>query len=400
MSQRVTLHRYRDVVEALRTRDLRQALYDAGHALMTGVVVNLHGDAHRDRRRLENRLFRRDVFLYWEKELIGPTIESVLEPNVTDGAVDLLPLARRAMLTLSRRVAGIDFPLGTTEEFEVFYDQMNRLAVASTVIHSTRPKAEVIADGAAALTEFEARFFEPSRHARRELLDRFDAGSIGEEELPRDVLTLLMRNQDRLDLPHEIVLREVAYFPWVGSHSTSMAFVFTMHEIFGWLAQHPDDWARVRDQSWLVQCAHEALRLHPASPEARRAALAEVVLTSGEVIPEGADVSLVLARANRDAEVFGADADAFVPGRPLPPDVHPWGLSFGTGAHACMGQELAGGLPAEGDGHDETHLFGAIVAMAHSLFCHGARPDPARPPQRDPNTSRPNFGEYWVLLEN
>ena len=399
MSERVSLHRYRDVLEALRTRDLRQALYDAGHALMTGVIVNLHGDEHRDRRRLENRLFRRDVFLYWEKELIGPTIEAVLGPNLADGSVDLLPLARKAMLTLSRRVAGIDFPLGTAEEFEVFYEQMNRLAVASTVIHSTRPKAEVVAEGDAALAEFEERFFRPSLDARRAELDRFAAGSIGEDELPRDVLTLLLRNQDRLDLPYDIVLREVAYFPWVGSHSTSMAFVFTMHEIFGWLARHPEDWSRTRDQSWLVQCAHEALRLHPASPEARRIALAEVVLSSGAVIPEGADASLVLRSANLDPDVFGPDADEFVPGRPLPSDVHPWGLTFGTGAHACMGQELAGGLPADSDSGNETHLFGAIVAMAHSLFCHGARPDPARPPQRDPNTSRPNFGEYWVLLD-
>jgi cytochrome P450 len=400
MDERVTLHSYCDVLEALRARDLRQALYDAGHALMTGVIVNLHGDEHRARRRLENRLFRRDVFLYWEKELIGPTMESALEPYVAAGAVDLLPLARRAMLTLSRRVAGIDFPLGTTDEFEVFYGQMNRLAVASTVIHSTRPKAEVIEEGAEALAEFEERFFKPSLETRRALLERFNAGSIEESDLPRDVLTLLLRNQDRLELPYEVVLREVAYFPWVGSHSTSMAFVFTMHEIFGWLAQHSDDWSRVRDRAWLVQCAHEALRLHPASPEARRVALADVALTSGELIHEGADVSLVLASANRDRDVFGTNAEAFLPGRHLPPDVHPWGLSFGTGAHACMGQELAGGLPAGADTHEELHLFGAIVAMAYCLFCHGARPDPARPPTADLNTSRPNFAEYWVLLDD
>jgi hypothetical protein len=38
--------------------------------------------------------------------------------------------------------------------------------------------------------------------------------------------------------------------------------------------------------------------------------------------------------------------------------------------------------------------------MARSLFERQARPDPARPPQRDPNTSRPNFGAYWVLLDD
>src|SRR4029453_17179432 len=119
-------------------------------------------------------------------------------------------------------------------EFAIFYEQMNRLATASTVIHSTRPKAEVVADGAQALAEFEARFLIPSMERRKALIARFDAGTIGEEELPRDVLTLLLRNQDRLELPYEVLRREVAYFPWVGSHSISMAFLFVMHEIFGW----------------------------------------------------------------------------------------------------------------------------------------------------------------------
>jgi cytochrome P450 len=400
VSELTVLERYDDVVEGLRSRDLRQALYDAGHALMTGVIVNLHGDEHRDRRRLENRLFRRDVFLAWEKELIEPTMRSVLAIQVANGAVDLLPLARRSMMTLSRRVAGIDLADDDEEEFAIFYEQMNRLATASTVIHSTRPKADVVADGARALAEFEERFLIPSMERRQALIARFDAGTIGEEELPRDVLTLLLRNQDRLDLPYEVLRREVAYFPWVGSHSISMAFLFVMHEIFGWLDRHPADLERTTDRWWLVKCTHEALRLHPASPEARRHALADVQLSSGRLVPAGADVSLRLADANRDRAVFGADADEFVPGRPLPTGVNPWGLSFGTGMHACMGQELAGGLPDEGDSFEEGHLFGAIVAMARCLFERKARPDPARPPQPDPNTSRPNFGAYWVLVDD
>ena len=102
--------------------------------------------------------------------------------------------------------------------------------------------------------------------------------------------------------------------------------------------------------------------------------------------------------ANRDREVFGADADEFTPGRPLPPRVPPWGLSFGSGTHACLGQALAGGLPASETVDDGEHVFGAIVVMAARLFAHGARLHPDREPVRDIHTTRPNFSSYWVAL--
>ncbi len=89
---------YRDCRDAYRHRDLRQGLYDEGVALMGDVIVNLHGEAHRDRRRLENRLFRRDVFMYFEREVIPEIVERVLAPAVEAGRGDLVILARRAML--------------------------------------------------------------------------------------------------------------------------------------------------------------------------------------------------------------------------------------------------------------------------------------------------------------
>jgi len=34
----------------------------------------------------------------------------------------------------------------------------------------------------------------------------------------------------------------------------------------------------------------------------------------------------------------------------------------------------------------------------HALLNHGARPDPAEPPTRDPNSSRENFSRYPVVF--
>ena len=74
----ITITDYDEARDVYRQKDLRQALYDAGEVVMADVLVNLHADEHRDRRRLENRLFRRDTFTLYERELFPPIIEETL----------------------------------------------------------------------------------------------------------------------------------------------------------------------------------------------------------------------------------------------------------------------------------------------------------------------------------
>jgi cytochrome P450 len=392
---------YQDARDGFRSRDLRQALYDDGHRLMTGVIVNLHGDEHLARRRLENRLFRRDTFAWYEQARIPSIIDTVLAGAIGAGRGDLLPLARRTMMTLSIDVAGVDHPLAPGRDgelddavFDHFYELMDRLARASTVAHAVGDKEAIMTDGDGALAAFDVEFFRPSLARRAELVERFERGVLPEEELPRDVLTTLLRNQDRLDLPPEHVLREVAYYPWVGSHSTSAQLVHAMHHVFAWIDDHAE--ARdelVADDLLLQRFVHESMRLHPASPVAMRVALADVTLKSGTTIAEGERVAIDVERANRDPAVFGPDADRFDPHRMPADGASPWGLSFGHGMHACLGQELAGGL--EPDGLHE-HLLGAVTIMAGTMLRAGARPDPDAPAALDPNTTRVMWGTYPV----
>ena len=58
----VTITTYDEAREAYRSPYLRQNLYDEGEVMMGDVLLNLHGEEHKQRRRLENRLFRREVF--------------------------------------------------------------------------------------------------------------------------------------------------------------------------------------------------------------------------------------------------------------------------------------------------------------------------------------------------
>lgn len=401
----LTLSTYAEAREAYRHKGLQQALYDEGERLMSGVIVNLHGQAHLDRRRLENRLFRRDVFAWYESERIPEIIASVLDRAVVTGRGDLLPLARRTMMMLSIAVAGVDRVDGDDAELDAIYELMDRLARASTVTHALGDKQSIVDDGDRALEEFRDKFFTASRDRRRTLLARLEAGDVDEDQLPRDVLTALLRNQDRLELPPDIVLREVAYFPWVGSHSTSNQLVHAMHHVFDWIERVPESRDQlVADPILLQRFVHESLRLHPASTVSLRHALDDIVLKSGRSIRRGALVAIDIQAANRDPLVWGDRAGEFDPLRPVAEGVMPWGLSFGHGVHACLGQELAGGLdcPFGSDGatlvDPDQHLYGSITVMARAILAAGARRDHLDPPQLDPTTTRRVWGRYPVVF--
>ena len=58
----IELTDYVSAEAALRSSELKQALYNEGAVLMQDVLVTLHGDAHRSRRHSEMRVFRRDFF--------------------------------------------------------------------------------------------------------------------------------------------------------------------------------------------------------------------------------------------------------------------------------------------------------------------------------------------------
>lgn len=402
----IRLTTYVEARDAYRQRGLRQALYDEGRALMDGVIVNLHGDAHLARRRLENRLFRRDTFEYYESAIIPEIITGVLSTPRAAGRGELLVLSRRTMLTLSLEVAGIDrheipgTPAGDAELDEL-YALMDDLARASTVAHASGDKAAIIDAGAVALAEFTERFYAPSRTRRAEAVAAVAAGDADESVLGRDVLTTLLRNQDRLDLPEDVVRREIAYFPWVGSHSTSNQLVHAMHHLFEWIAQHPHDRdALIGDEVLRRRFVHESMRLHPASPVSLRHVDDEVQLRSGRILPAGELLAIDLEAANRDPAVFGDDADRFDPFRTIGDEVAPWGLSFGHGVHACLGQELAGGIADVPDaGDDIINLLGSVTVMAGVLLSAGARPDPDDPATLDTSTTRHVFGRYPVLFD-
>lgn len=388
----VTITTYAEAKDAYRQKALRQALYDAGEVVMSDVLVNLHGEEHRNRRRLENRLFRRDTLRRYEHELFPDVIGATLAAHVEAGRSETVKLGHEMMMNLAALTAGIDRPNGTSEETFHLYDYLMRFIEGATLAHYTGDVDAKRAEVARKLGEFDAEFLAPSITRRRAMID---AG----EDLPADILTVLLENREQLDLPHEVVLREVSFYLLAGAHTSATAFTRTLHRIFMWTADHPTDHERSQTDPVFVQrCMHETIRLEPSSPVAMRWALEDVNLRTGTLIPRGAKAIIDLMAVNRDVDTFGTDAAEFNPHRDLPEGVMPWGLSFGSGMHACIGGELAGGLVfADGEDHSQ-HLHGLVPQAVVAMMQAGARPDPDHPAVMDTTTARPYWGSYPVLF--
>ena len=301
---------YQAASDTLADKQLSQSMYDEGAVIMADVLLVLHGAPHRARRGLELRVFRRDVFRYYENEVFPATLAQTMAAHAARGHADLIELGYGITMNLTADFAGVDRPRGDAEETARLLRLTGTFGEGATLVHSTRDKDVVRAEVRAALVEFETDFYRPSMLRRRDLLARFTAGEISEDALPRDVLTVLLRNEDKVEISPDLMMREIAFYLQAGSHSTANATSHAFHDIVTWCAAHPQDAQRVRaDPLFLQRCVHESLRLHPASPVAERRPVCPMALAGGAQATPTDRVVIEMAQANRDTSVFGEDAD-------------------------------------------------------------------------------------------
>jgi cytochrome P450 len=106
------------------------------------------------------------------------------------------------------------------------------------------------------------------------------------------------------------------------------------HGLLG-LIEHPDQFARLREEGVYKSAADEMLRWATPVHHFRRTTTRDTVLVDTE-IPAGAKVTTWFVSGNRDEDVFD-DPDTFDVGRT--PNKH---MAFGPGGiHHCMGAHLA-----------------------------------------------------------
>ena len=390
---------YQTIKKALVNRDLKQALYDKGKVIMDGVLLTLHGEEHHKRRKLEHKVFQRDFFRYYEHELFPKTLNETLEPFIKKKSADLIDFGYRITMNLTADFAGIDRLKKTPEETEKLLSLVKIFSQGATLVHSKRPHEEVNKEVIDALKIFEKDFLIPSKKRREKLILKFNNNEIDEDELPRDVLTVLIRNVDNIELNDELIKREIAFYLQAGSHSTANSMTHAIHEILKWINNDKDKLLKIKsDPLFLQRCVHESMRLHPASPVAWRKSTCSINLEKEINLKKDDLLIMDLYKANRSKEIFGKDANSFNPFRELDSQQNLWGLTFGIGLHLCFGRDLDGGLLPEKNTNPDTHQYGIVTLLIKKLFEHNVQLDLNNPPEEDEKTERPNWGKYPIIF--
>ena len=387
---------YNDAVNALRIKDLKQSLYDDGEVIMDQVLVCLHGEEHKKRRKLENKIFTREVFKYYENEVFPRTINETLEPFIESGKMDLVDYGFRVLLNLTADFSGVDRPEKTKKETEILLGLLKIFASGATLHHSTRDHEEVKNEVRNALKSFDEQFLKPSIERRKNLIKKQ-----AYEDLPSDILTVLLMNEDDLNLPYDVLQREIAFYLLAGAQTSIHSLVHVFHEIHDWIKNNPEKEVKLKDDPIFVQkCFLESTRLHPSSPIALRKPVCPVKLPDDKEANLGDSIVIDLYNSNRDKKVFGEDADKFNPYREPPSGQNLYGLSFGLGMHSCIGRNLAAGVNSKPDTDPNNHHYGTVTMILRELISRDAIPDPNNKPKMDDKTKRPNWGYYPIIFSS
>jgi cytochrome P450 len=389
----VTFDGFEDIRAALfdpnlsRTFDRRS--YDDGN-IRAGIVSISHGALHRARRRIENTQFRADVLRLYERELFPQVMDELLDVLIDGEQVDLFPIGELLSVVLAARRAGVEYDAASLDDLRRLVHHVDLFSQGSAILDAKDPDA-VRAAVRQTYLEFERDFVRPAMATRIALIDRMRRGELTEDELPHDILTVLLlhRGDPQLELGDDgSVVREVATYLQGGTHTSAQTLVNALDLIFA--ADDPDRVLEriAADTLFAQRVVQETLRLRPTTPKIKRRAEADTEV-AGRKIPKDALVVLDVVTANRDPRLFGARPDEFDPDRAVDPGVPRWGHSFGAGPHQCPGRAVGGGFPIPASFEvDADHVFGLVALELQAVARRGVRADPDRKPERDMRTDR------------
>ena len=403
MSDTSLLTEYTVTVQFDRYEDIRAALFDPNLSrsfdkrsyedgnIRSGIVSIAHGAMHRARRRVENTQFRADVLRLYERDLFPRVMNDLLDVLIDRERIDLFPIGEMLSVVLAARRAGIEYDASSLDDLRTLVRHVDAFSQGSAILDAKDPEAvrALVRDTYA---EFERDFVAPAWTTRAALIERVRRGELSEDELPQDILTVLLLHRDdaHMELADEArIVREVATYLQGGTHTSAQTLVNALDLVFATGDDHPRTIDRIASEALFAQrVVQETLRLRPTTPQMKRRAEADTEI-AGRRIPKDALVVLDVAAANRDVRLFGADPDRFDPDRTIDASVQRWGLSFGGGPHQCPGRAVGGGFPIPGDFHvDDDHVFGLVALELQAVARRGVRPDDSATPERDLRTAR------------
>jgi cytochrome P450 len=271
------------------------------HDIMSSWLMALDGAAHTRVRRLISRSFTpRSV------EALRPPIEAMtgrlVDRLAADGGGDIVPsLAFQLPMEVVRLLFGVDRDEWQADVVDLFDPQR-------------APQ-----EGFVGLMQQLADYF-------RRLVPRRRAAP-GD-----DLFSTMVRPDEDGDRLTDFELVANAVLLVTAGFETTMALISLAVLT---LLRHPGELARLRARPALARNAvDEVLRFEPAALSTTRHTPVELVV-AGTTIPEDSNILFSMVAANRDPERY-EDPDRFDIARS---DIRP--LTFGGGAHACIGAALA-----------------------------------------------------------
>lgn len=399
VAQLQQLTEYDEIVEVLRSKDFIQGAFEvSGPPFLHNSLLILDGKEHFERRRIGAQLFSKHAISHYKTNELEPMVQEALQRARTttaeatgDVSVDLIPLTRQMLARVAASITGIDdiTPGDRTDELLRYIDGFGH---GITVEWATGDADAIIAKGLEARAKFEQDMFADSAARRKALVEQFHRGEIEREALPKDLITMLYLHwKDEWD--DQLPLRETTAMMVGSLQTTAQALPHFMLHLDGWLRDNPQDRVLIdSDPAFLQSALYESLRLFVASPVRIRLAVRDVVLSTGRRVAEGERIGLLYRAANMTPEIFGEEPQSFNPHRTVTGST-PWGLSFGGGAHACLGRPMVTGV---GSGDDVSD--GTMAIIARELLRAGFRIDPDRPATSDSATFYEAFSSMPVLL--
>lgn len=343
---------------------------------LSGAVPFLDGPEHRDRRKMLNRLLRPDALEVIREDMILPAardyLDRVLADPSADGVAraDLVDLCHHTFLRFTAKLIGF---IGMDSEEKV--TRLSALAGPISAGTSSQFLDDRTAINNAALeakAQYVDEFFMPALRHAKDLRDQIEAGTIDAADVPVNIMSLIADGADPgyRDQGKSVVETTMMFAAAVGT--STQAIIQTLDFLQDWFAAHPEDRELRTDETFLLNCLIETIRLRaPFSPYNTRMA-AEDCEVAGHQLVAGQEVHIERVAANRDEEVFGRDAGEFNPHRADPSHgAQRYGIGFGSGPHQCFGLRVVLGLDGKGGAHLE------VLKM---LLEAGAEPDPAHPP--------------------
>jgi cytochrome P450/ferredoxin-NADP reductase len=275
-------------------------------------LVNEDEPAHMPRRRALMDPFTPEALAHHEP-MVRALAREYVDRFIDDGRADLVD----QMLWEVPLTVALHF-LGVPEED---MDTLRRYSIAHTVNTWGRPKPEEQVEVAHAVGKF--------WQFAGKVLDKMREDPSG----PGWMQYGIRKQKELPEVVTDSYLHSMMMAGIVAAHETTANATANALKL---LLQHPDAWRAICEDPGLIPNAVEECLRHNGSVAAWRRLATKDVTIGGVDIAAGSKLLIVTSSANHDQSQF-ADADLFDIRRENASDQ----LTFGYGAHQCMGKNLA-----------------------------------------------------------